>query len=257
MAFKPFDLAGKNVVITGGNGGIGLGMAQGVAQAGANVCIWGRNKEKNASAHAALAKHGTKILSFDVDVAQESAVIDAMNRAISELGRVDAVFANAGDGGGGARTMMDISAEKYRRVMQINIDGVFHTLREGARHMKSREGGGLLVGVSSIAAFKGMPGSEHYSATKGAVVSMVNCMAIELASVGIRANCILPGPVHTDITAPMRGNEDFNKFVMRHSPMNRWGQPEEFGGIAVYLTSEASSFHTGDSFVIDGGFTQY
>jgi NAD(P)-dependent dehydrogenase (short-subunit alcohol dehydrogenase family) len=158
MAYSPFNLAGKVALITGGNGGIGLGMAEALAQAGAGIVIWGTNDDKNKTAEARLRAHGTKVLIQKVDVANEAQVVSGMKDAVANMGRVDAVFANAGIGSP-ARSFLDITAEQYRKVLSVNQDGVFFTLREGARHMRERAGkgdpGGSLVGMASLAAIDG------------------------------------------------------------------------------------------------------
>jgi NAD(P)-dependent dehydrogenase (short-subunit alcohol dehydrogenase family) len=257
MAFKPFDLTGKVALVTGGNGGIGLGMAEGLAAAGANVAIWGQNPEKNAKAEDALKAHGVEVLVQKVDVADEAAVVAGVAEVLKTFGRLDFCAANAGIGGGAPFTEM--TTEKWRRVTTVNLDAVFWTFREAAKHMVERaqagDPGGSLVVTSSTSAIHGAPRNEAYAATKGAVLSMVRGLAVEFARYGVRANSILPGWIATDMTAGAQGNDKFNDQVIRRVPMRRWGEWEDFAGIAVYLASDASKFHTGDSFVIDGGYT--
>jgi NAD(P)-dependent dehydrogenase (short-subunit alcohol dehydrogenase family) len=257
MAFKPFDLTGKVALVTGGNGGIGLGMAEGLAAAGANVAIWGQNPEKNAKAEEALKAHGVEVLVQKVDVADEAAVVAGVAEVLKTFGRLDFCAANAGIGGGAPFTEM--TTEKWRRVTTVNLDAVFWTFREAAKHMVERaqagDPGGSLVVTSSTSAIHGAPRNEAYAATKGAVLSMVRGLAVEFARYGVRANSILPGWIATDMTAGAQGNDKFNDQVIRRVPMRRWGEWEDFAGIAVYLASDASKFHTGDSFVIDGGYT--
>lgn len=257
MAFKPFDLTGKVALVTGGNGGIGLGMAEGLAAAGAKVAIWGQNPEKNAKAEDALKAHGVEVLVQKVDVADEAAVVAGVAEVLKTFGRLDFCAANAGIGGGAPFTEM--TTEKWRRVTTVNLDAVFWTFREAAKHMVERaqagDPGGSLVVTSSTSAIHGAPRNEAYAATKGAVLSMVRGLAVEFARYGVRANSILPGWIATDMTAGAQGNDKFNDQVIRRVPMRRWGEWEDFAGIAVYLASDASKFHTGDSFVIDGGYT--
>lgn len=258
MAYVPFDLTGKVALITGGNGGIGLGFAEALAQAGADIAIWGTNGQKNLAAAEKLKAYGTKVATWSIDVADESAVVDAIRDTVSDMGAIHAIYANAGIGDG-AKSFLDITAEQYRRVLSVNLDGVFWTLREGARHMVDRfkagdRSGGSLVGVASLAAIHGAARNQHYAATKGAVISMIRATAVEMARYGIRANAVLPGWIATDMTAGGQANDKFNENVISRVPMKRWGKPEDFGGIAVYLASDASSFHTGDSFLIDGAY---
>jgi NAD(P)-dependent dehydrogenase (short-subunit alcohol dehydrogenase family) len=258
MAYTPFDLTGKVALVTGGNGGIGLGMADAMAQAGADLVIWGTNAEKNAAAEAQLKAHGVKVLAQKVDVADENAVTAGFAAAVAKMGRIDAVIANAGVGGG-AKSFAEFDTATYRRVLSVNLDGVFFTFREACKHMVERAGagdkaGGSLIVISSLSALDGAPRNEAYAATKGAVISMIRAIAVEHARYGVRANAILPGWIATDMTAGAQGSDKFNDAVIKRVPFRRWGEPKDFGGMAVYLASDASSFHTGDSFLIDGGY---
>ncbi len=253
MAYKGFDLTGKVALVTGGNGGIGLGMAQAMAEAGANIVIWGTNAEKNEAARAALNGLGVKVLTSKLDVSQEQQVIDAFGQAVKEMGRVDTVIANAGIGFG-APSFMELKIETFRKVMNVNVEGAFFTLREAARHMVAREGGGSLVGVASLAAIEGAARNQAYGASKGALISMIKGISVELARYGVRSNAILPGWIATDMTEASQASKKFNENVIGRVPIRRWGQPEDFAGVAVYLASDASRYHTGDQFIIDGGY---
>jgi NAD(P)-dependent dehydrogenase (short-subunit alcohol dehydrogenase family) len=255
--YKAFDLSGKVALITGGNSGIGLGMARAVAEAGADVVIWGTNASKNAQALEALAHTGRRLLAFQCDVAHEAQVEEVFAKSVAEMGKVDACFANAGVGGGGKKSFVEMTSEEWRRVMSVNLDGAFYTFRAAARHMVERGQGGRLIGTASLAAIEGAARNEHYGATKGGMVSMIRALAVEFARYGITANAVLPGWIATDMTAGLTNNEKFAHNVLQRVPMRRWGEGEDFGGIAVYLMSRASSFHTGDSFLIDGGYALY
>jgi NAD(P)-dependent dehydrogenase (short-subunit alcohol dehydrogenase family) len=255
--YTPFDLSGKVALVTGGNSGIGLGMARAVAQAGADLAIWGTSAAKNRAAKAELEGSGRRVLAIECDVGEEAAVEAAMAETLSTFGRLDGCFANAGVSGRGTPSFLGLGAEEWHRVLKVNLDGAFYTFRAAARHMVERGGGGVLVGTASLAAIEGAARNEHYAATKGGLISMIRALAVEFARHGIRANAILPGWIETTMTAGAIGNEKFASNVLPRIPMRRWGTGDDFGGIAVYLMSEASRYHTGDTFLIDGGYALY
>jgi NAD(P)-dependent dehydrogenase (short-subunit alcohol dehydrogenase family) len=257
MAYQPFDLTGKVALVTGGNSGIGLGMAKAVAEAGADIAIWGTNADKNDAARAELATTGRRVLTLLCDVGEESAVDAAFAATLDTMGRVDGCFANAGVSGRGQKSFLDMSAEEWRRVMRVNLDGAFFTFRAAARHMVVRGDGGVLVGTASLAAIEAAPRSEHYAATKGGMISMCRAMAVEFARHQVRAHAILPGWIETNMTANAVSSPKFAGNVMPRIPMRRWGTGDDFGGIAVYLMSSAGRYHTGDTFVIDGGYSLF
>jgi NAD(P)-dependent dehydrogenase (short-subunit alcohol dehydrogenase family) len=258
--FKPFDLTGKVALVTGGNGGIGLGMAEGLAQAGAAVEIWGTNAEKNARALEKLTAHGGRVSARIVDVAKEENVVAAMQALLAEHGRLDACFANAGVANRW-KSFLDIGGDAYRRVMAINVDGMLWTMREACRHMQARaeagDPGGSVVVVSSMVVGQGSPRNQDYAASKNAVLGFVDGVAVEFARHGVRCNAIMPGWIETEMTGALHTNEKFLSTVLSRVPQRRWGKPEDFAGIAVYLASDASAFHTGDTILIDGGYTRF
>lgn len=253
-----FDLQGKVALVTGGNGGIGLGMAEGLAAAGADVVIWGSNEGKNAAAEALLRKHGRRVLAQRCDVADEAQVEAEFAEAVKWMGRIDGCFANAGVSQARA-PLAELSTREWRRVMQVNLDGAFFTLRAAARHMTERakagSPGGRLVGMASSAAIHGAARAAGYAATKGAMLAMIRALAVEMARYQVTANAILPGWIESDMTAAAIGDAKFSAAVLPRIPLRRWGTKEDFAGIAVYLMSDASGYHTGDHFVIDGAYT--
>ena len=257
MAYQAFDLTGKVALITGGNGGIGLGMAEAVAQAGAAVCIWGTHVEKNATALEKLTTYGTQVSALLCNVTDEAEVEQCFSRTLVEFGRVDACFANAGVLSK-PTSFLDMPTADWQRVLGVNLDGAFYTLRAAARHMveraKNNDPGGRLVGTASIAAISGAARNEPYAVTKGGLISMINALAVEFARCGITANALLPGWIETDMTAGFFASKTFAEAVKPRVPMGRWGKPADFGAIAVYLMSDASAYHTGDTIRIDGGY---
>lgn len=257
MTFKPFDLSGKVVLVTGGNSGIGLGMAEGVAQAGADVCIWGTNADKNQQALEQLTRYGTKVSAQKCDVSDPDDVQRAFDATLTTHSRLDGCFANAGIGSKG--TPFDqMSYDEWQRILAVNLDGVFLTFRLAAAHMRKRaengNPGGRLIATSSLSAVSGAPRAEHYAATKGAMISMIRSLAMEYARYGVTAHTVMPGWIETPMTQKAFNNPKFIDNVMKRIPMRRWGKPEDFAGIAVYIMSDASAYHTAETYLIDGGY---
>jgi NAD(P)-dependent dehydrogenase (short-subunit alcohol dehydrogenase family) len=256
-----FDLSGRVAVVTGGNSGIGLGIAQALASSGCNVSIWGRNPEKNKAAAASMAKGPGKVDTRICDVSDPVSVKNAMAATLDAFGRVDGCFANAGIGGGGRRPFIERTEEEWRKMFATNLDGVFHVFQAAARHMTERaqsgDAFGRLVATSSLASLFGTARNEHYAATKASINALCRALAVELARYGVTANAILPGWIRSDMTAKIMADDKFVGAVMPRIPVRRFGEPSDFGGIAVYLMSKASSYHTADCFVIDGGYTAF
>ena len=247
-----FDLSGHVALVTGGNGGIGLGMARGLAKAGARLALWGRDEAKSVAACKELAQLGAESHAFACDVTDEQAVIDAVAATVAHFGRIDSCFANAGFGA--AKGFLKTTVEDWDAIMAVNLKGVFLTFRETLKHMVERGGGGKLIGTGSIGSIFGMPRQEPYSATKGALEALVRSIAVEFGRHDIQANVILPGWIVTDATAPAVAHEKLSQTIVHRTPAHRWGTPEDLEGIAVYLASPASRFHTGDVLVVDGGY---
>jgi NAD(P)-dependent dehydrogenase (short-subunit alcohol dehydrogenase family) len=248
------DLRGHVALVTGGNSGIGLGMARGLARAGANIAIWGTNPEKNAAAADQMAEYGHRVHTERCDVSDEDAVEDSFAATIDALGTVDSVFANAGVSGS-APTIWDLTAAEWRRVMRVNLDGAFFTLRAGARFLAQRDAGGSLVAVTSTSTVHGAPFQPHYAASKSALLGLVRSMAVGLAHHRIRVNALSPGWTDTDLLAPGKANQKFVDNTLARTPVRRWANPDEFAAVAVYLADPTLTFHTGDTLVVDGGYT--
>ena len=255
MTLDSLQLTGKTVLVTGGNSGIGLGMARALAKSGANVCIWGTNPKKNAAAEQEVSSFGTKCKSIICNVSDENSVKNAFSESLELSGQIDVCFANAGSGG--SAPFHEFPTDLWRKVISINLDGTFFTFREAAKHMIKKGQGGRLIATSSTAAIHGAPMSEAYAAAKGGILSMVRGLAVELARHRITANTIIPGWIDTDMTSRRVGDPKFEDRVMRRVPLRRWGTPEDFAGLAVYLASDASEYQTGEEFVVDGGYTRF
>jgi NAD(P)-dependent dehydrogenase (short-subunit alcohol dehydrogenase family) len=259
MARGLFDLTGRVVLATGANSGIGLGFLQGCARQGADVVVWGRRPEKNATAVNALRKLGAPRAHAEaVDVADDKAVDAAFASTLKAMGRVDCVFANAGLTSR-AQSFADMSNEMYHDLLNVNQHGAFYTLRAASRHMRERahagDPGGSLVACGSLSIFHGLPSMEHYAAAKGALAAIIKGLAVEMGPFGVRANMIAPGFIKSGF---MNGasQKQIDAVVQRFAsvtPLGRVGEIDDIEGPAAYLASDASKFHTGDVLVIDGG----
>ena len=253
-----FDLSGHVGLVTGGNSGIGLGYAEGLAQCGAAVAIWGTNPGKNEAASEQLSRHGGRVHAVICDVGDHDAVQAAMQETIAELGRVDSCFVNAGVGGR-APSFAEMTLDEWRRVLRVNLDGAFYTAQAAVRHWVARWGegdetGGSLVFTSSGSAFLGQPRGQHYGGSKAAIIAMSRGIAVEYARYKVRSNAIVPGWIDTELAS---GALHWDKFIERNmprTPARRWGRGDDFSGVAAYLASPASSYHTGDVITIDGGY---
>ena len=181
---------------------------------------------------------GQRVLALECDVGDEAAVEACFARTVETLGQVDGCFANAGvSGRSGGKPFFEMAADEWRRVMRVNLDGAFYTLRAASRHMVHNKIEGVLAGTASLAAIEASPRSEHYAATKGGMISMMKSLAVELARYGIRAHSIVPGWIDTNMTEKTLASDGFQNKVFPRVPMRRWGTGDDFGGIAVYLMS--------------------
>ena len=239
------DLHGQVGVVTGGNGGIGLGIAEGLALAGADVAIWARNEEKTAAAvgHLSGLAPERRFFSFRCDVADPDEVAAAVAATVEELGRIDACVANAGTSGGAP--FLDLSPAEWRRVVAVNLDGAFFTLQAAARQMVAQGEGGALVAVSSTSAVHGAPVTSHYAASKAGVLALVRSAAVALGRHRIRVNGLLPGWTITDLARGGYENERFRDATVRRTPARRWAEPSEFRAVGAYLCDKRLTFHTG------------
>lgn len=250
-----FDLHGKVTLVTGGNSGIGLGFARGIAKQGGDLMIWARSADKNAAAKAELEAFGVRVETRQVDTSVEAEIIEGYAALKSAFGRVDCVFSNSGTVSAAA-SCLDLSNEDYHQLINLNLHGAYYVLREGGRMMveraKAGEPGGSLVACGSLSIFMGLAGMPHYAGSKAALAAMIRGMAVDFGPHRIRANVIAPGFIATPLT---HGDaHDVARYMASKTPIPRAGYPEDFEGIAAYLASDASSFHTGDTIIIDGGY---
>ena len=263
MVKNLFDLTGKVALVTGGNSGLGLGFARGIAKQGGDVEIWGRSSDKNARAVEELRSYGVRVSSRSIDVSSQESVARGFEALMSDYGRIDTVIANAGMPPN-SFSALTVTAEEYHTLLNTNMHGAFYTLQEGAKAMVERaeagEPGGSLIFCGSLSMYQGVPGIVSYAAAKGGIGAVVRCMAVELGKYGIRANNIAPGYIKTGFSGgrddgviqPEEEWSDLDKFFAAKSAIPRPGFPQDFEGIAAYLASDASSWHTGDTIVIDG-----
>ncbi len=250
-----YDLTGRVAVVTGGNSGIGLGIAQALAEAGAEIAVWARDQERNAAAAAEIIETGRVARAYRCDVAEEDDVVGSMVATVEDFGRVDIMVANAGFGIVGA--IHEMPLESWRRVMAVNLDGAFLCFREAAKHMIERGDGGSMIATGSTSAIHGAPGNEAYSSSKAALGALIRGMAVELARHKVRCNVLMPGWTDTPLTGPLKEWEKFVDRTTSRTPVRRWGTPDEMGRAAVFLADPTLDFHTGDTIVVDGGYTVF
>jgi 2-deoxy-D-gluconate 3-dehydrogenase len=247
---KAFSLDGNVAVVTGGNGGIGLGIAMGLAEAGAKVAIWGRNEEKNAAALAALEETGAEAIAMRVDVGERERLQPALAKVESALGPVSILVNNAAIGVFGG--VLDLSAEDWDRVIEIDLTSCFLLSKYAAQSMTERKAG-KIINLASTFSLSGCSWATSYSAAKGGIMQLTKSLAIELAPHNIQVNAILPGWIETDLTGPIKEMPLYDEILMR-TPAGRFGTTEECAGAAVFLSSDASRFVTGTALVVDGGY---
>ena len=253
MKTRLFDLSGKVAIITGGNGGIGLGMARGLAEAGAAVAIVGRNEAKSIAAVAELAQSGAKAISVVADVTDKAAVAAMAERVIRELGRIDILVNNAGINIRKPPDALDIA--EWNSVIQTNLTSAFLCSQAVYPAMKAA-GGGKIINIGSMMSIFGASFTPAYAASKGGIVQFTRSCACAWAADNIQANAVLPGWIDTDLTKRAREQIDgLHHKVLARTPAARWGAIGDFAGIAVFLCSAASDFITGTAIPVDGGFS--
>jgi 2-deoxy-D-gluconate 3-dehydrogenase len=253
MTTALFDLRGKIAIVTGGNGGIGLGMARGLAEAGADIAIVGRNEAKSAAAVAELKRHGVRAMAVTADVTDKAAVADMAARTASELGRIDILVNNAGINIRKPPHALEI--EEWDSVIRTNLTSAFLCSQAVYPAMK-QAGGGKIINIGSMMSIFGASFAPAYAASKGGIVQFTRSCAVAWAADNIQANAVLPGWIDTDLTRRAREQIDgLHDRVLARSPAARWGTSADFAGIAVFLASPASDFVTGTAIPVDGGYS--
>lgn len=250
---KLFDLSGRVAVVTGGNGGIGYAMAEGLAQAGAAVAITGRNATKGEAAAEQLRSAGARALFVESDVADRNSNLRMVESVTSALGDIAILVNNAGLHVANASNVM--TSEQWDADISVNLTGAFLCCQAVYPSMV-RRGGGKIINIASVGAFLGQPFAPNYAASKGGVISLTKALAVEWAKDNIQVNAILPGLILTEMTGPGKQvAPEFDRMVKSRTPVQRWGDPEDFQGVAVFLASDASAFVTGAELVVDGGYS--
>ncbi|WP_108788175.1 SDR family oxidoreductase [Erythrobacter sp. Alg231-14] len=247
-----FDLTGTVALVTGGNGGLGLAYARGLVKAGAKVAIWGRNADKNAVAIAELRELGGDVDAWVCDVTDEDEVNARFADTLERFGHVDSVFANAG-GGGFRGASHRTSRKDWLGTVDLNLMSAVHTFSAATTHMLERKKGGRLIVTSSVASLVGTGGAAGYSTTKAAVIGLIQALAVELGTAGIRANALLPGFIETEMS--LDTSQAFQDAARRRSAIGRIGTLADMEGPAVFLASRESDFMTGRCLILDGGHT--
>ncbi len=249
-----FDLTGKVAVVTGGNGGIGLGMAKGLAAAGASIVIAARDRGKADVAIAELEGLGARAEFVEVDVSDEASVNAMVETAAALWGRLDIVVNNAGTSV--RKPPQDISMDEWYRVLETNLTGTFTCCKAAYPHLKA-QGGGKIINVGSMMSIFGSPVAAGYAASKGGVVQLTKSLAAAWAPDNIQVNAVLPGWIETDLTAAITSHAlpDLYERITARLPAGKWGVGDDFAGIAVFLASAASDYITGTTIPVDGGYS--
>ena len=247
-----FDLKGRVAIVTGGNGGIGLGMARGLAQAGAAIAVVGRNLEKSKAAAAELDKLGVKTDVLEVDVTNESACRKMIDDTVARFGRLDILINNAGINI--RKTPQELTLAEWRQVIDVNLTSIF-VCSQAAYPAMQKAGGGKIINIGSMMSIFAAPFAPAYAASKGGVVQLTKSLATAWAKDNIQVNAVLPGWIDTALTQRARQEvSGLNSLVLMRTPAKRWGVPDDLAGVAVFLAAPASDFVTGASIPVDGGY---
>jgi 2-dehydro-3-deoxy-D-gluconate 5-dehydrogenase len=247
---KMFDLSGRVAVVTGGNGGIGRGIALGLAEAGASIAILARNQDKSRTVVDEIEKIGARAVAISLDVTRRESLAPALKDAEQALGPIDVLVNNAGISV--QKTSLKLDAESWDRVIETNLNSVFFLSQLVGRAMVERRRG-KIINIASEYSLFGSAAVPSYSAAKGGLVQLTKSMAIELGRKNVQVNAIVPGWIWTDMTTMVKGTPFYDEIITR-TPAGRFGEAEEMAGAAVFLASSASDFVTGAIIYVDGGF---
>ena len=248
-----FDLGGKVAIVTGGNGGIGVGIAQGLAAAGATIIVAARNQDKTAQAVTEIQALGVQAMGLPTDVQDEASVQAMVKATVHAFGRVDILVNNAGIGIRNAP--QDYTLAEWNQVLNVNLTGVFLCSKEVYPHMVNA-GVGKIINIGSMFSLFGSEGVASYAASKGGVVQLSKSLAVAWAKDNVQVNTILPGWIHTELTAPVKARPEHYNAITARIPEGRWGEPDELAGAAVFLASRASDYITGITLPVDGGYSR-
>jgi gluconate 5-dehydrogenase len=246
-----FDLSGKTALITGSSEGLGLAMARGLAAAGAQIVLNGRDEKKLAKAARPLAESGHEVKTRAFDVADEKAVLAAFERFDAEGAAIDILVNNAGVQF--RKPMVDLTSDEWRRVVEIHLTGSFQIGREAAKRMIKRGRGGKIINIASLASEVARATIAPYTAAKGAIKMLTRSMAAEWAKHNIQANAIGPGFIATEMNRALIDDPKFDAWVKGRTPSGRWGVPDDLIGVTVFLASPASDYVNGQTIYVDGG----
>ena len=248
-----FSLSGKTALITGGSRGIGLAIAEGLAESGADAVIVARDQKQLQAAKQQIQSHsGKKVWTFSFDLKNIEQIGELFENIISKVKNIDILVNCAGTTN--RIPAEDVEIENWKQVMELNLTAVFVMSQAFCRHRKQIGKGGRIINIGSLLCHSARPTIAPYAASKGGLLMLTKSLAVEWAKYNINVNAIGPGYIATELTAPLKADEDFNRWVLSRTPLERWGQPEDLVGAAVFLASSASNFVTGQIIYVDGGW---